>query len=138
MHILFALLLLGLSQLVLAQKHDYIWISGDSNTPATTTHGGITIDFNQKPVNAYYNHRDHNLFTTNSSICDSAGNLLFYTNGCVIAGADDVILENGDDINPGSSHTLWCINYEDGYAGGPQNSVNPTCAGYLWGILFVP
>ena len=47
-NILFALLLLP--QILFAQKHDYIWVSGDSNDPAITTHGGITIDFNQKPV----------------------------------------------------------------------------------------
>lgn len=116
-------LLLSFWEPAFSQKHDYIWVSGDGNTPATTTHGGITIDFNQKPVNAYYNYRNQNLFTTNSSICDSTGNLLFYTNGCVIAGADDEILENGDNINPGSSHTLWCVSYEDGYSGGPQNAV---------------
>jgi hypothetical protein len=120
-NILFALLLLP--QILYTQKHDYFWVSGDDNNLITTSHGGITIDFNQLPTLAYYNFRELNLFTTNSSICDTAGNLLFYTNGCAIAGADDEILENGDEINPGSSHNLWCDQYNDGYAGGPQNSL---------------
>jgi hypothetical protein len=98
-NILFALLLLP--QILFAQKHDYIWVSGDSNDPAITTHGGITIDFNQKPVNAYYNYRKMNMFICNASICDTAGNLVAYTNGCDIAGADDEIMENGEVINPG-------------------------------------
>jgi hypothetical protein len=49
--------------------------------------------------------------------------LLFYTNGCVIAGANDEILENGDNINPGNGHTLWCDTYNDGYSGGPAISL---------------
>ena len=121
-YILLLFALLG-HQEVFSQKHDYIWVSGDGNSTTSTNHGGITIDFNQQPPNAYYNYRKHNLFTTNSSICDSSGHLLFYTNGCVIAGTDDEVIENGDNINPGSSHNLWCFSYEDGYAGGPQNSV---------------
>ncbi|MBV6440549.1 MAG: T9SS C-terminal target domain-containing protein [Haliscomenobacteraceae bacterium CHB4] len=112
-----------LSEVLVAQKHDYVWVAGDGNTMKTTTHGGMTINFNQNPVDVYYNYREHNLFTTNTSICDTAGKLLFYTNGCVIAGAYDDVLENGDNINPGSSHTLWCEDYDDGYAGGPQNSL---------------
>lgn len=111
-----------LTQILHAQKHDYIWITGDDNQTHDTTYGGSLLDFNFNPVKASYHYRDLNMFTTNSSICDSAGNLLFYTNGCAIAGADDEILENGDNINPGSSHTLWCATYDDGYAGGPHNS----------------
>jgi hypothetical protein len=120
-NILFAFLLLP--QVFFAQKHDYIWVSGDSNDPAITTHGGITIDFNQKPVNAYYNYRKMNMFVCNASICDTAGNLLFYTNGCDIAGADDEILENGDEINPGYPHQLHCHQYNDGYASGIQSAL---------------
>jgi Secretion system C-terminal sorting domain len=105
------------------QKFDYIWITGDDNQTSDTTYGGGILDFNFNPPKANYHYRDHNMFTTNSSFCDTAGNLLFYTNGCVIAGADDELVENGDNINPGSSHTLWCMTYEDGYSGGQQSSI---------------
>ncbi|MFN0175034.1 MAG: T9SS type A sorting domain-containing protein [Saprospiraceae bacterium] len=106
-----------------AQKFDHIWVLGNENQTFDTTYGGSLLDFNFRPPKPTYHFREHNMFTTNSSICDSTGNLLFYTNGCVIAGADDEVLENGDNINPGSSHTLWCMTYDDGYAGGPGNSV---------------
>jgi hypothetical protein len=106
-----------------AQKHDYIWIMGDDNQLIDTTYGGGLLDFNFSPPQASYHYRDHNMYTTNSSICDSFGNLLFYTNGCVIAGADDEILENGEGINPGNAHSLWCDQYNDGYSGGPAASV---------------
>ncbi len=106
-----------------AQKFDYIWVTGDNNQISDTTYGGGLLDFNFSPPKASYHYREHNMFLTNSSICDSTGNLLFYTNGCVIAGADDEILENGEGINPGNAHSLWCDQYNDGYYGGPGNAL---------------
>ena len=108
--------------LAIAQKEDYVWITGDDNQLLDTTYGGGLLDFTFNPPKASYHYREHNMFTTNSSICDSAGNLLFYTNGCIIAGVDDEILENGDGINPGNAHNLWCEQYNDGYAGGIANA----------------
>ncbi|MFZ4783604.1 MAG: hypothetical protein ACOYLC_14930, partial [Armatimonadaceae bacterium] len=89
---------------VLGQKHDYIWISGDNNNTTTTTHGGMVLNFSQKPVSVYYNFRKINMFVCNASICDTAGNLIAYSNGCDIGGADDQIIENGEEINPGYLH----------------------------------
>ena len=80
------------------------------------------LDFNFNPPKASYHYREHDMFTTNSSMCDSSGNLLFYTNGCVIAGSDDITLENGNGINPGSGNNLWCVQYGDGYSGGIQSA----------------
>jgi hypothetical protein len=120
-NILFAFLLLP--QVFFAQKHDYIWVSGDSNDPAITTHGGIIIDFNQNPINAYYNYRKLNMFVCNASICDTSGNLVAYTNGCDIAGADDEIILNGENINPGYVHNLKCDQENDGYSSGIQSAV---------------
>ncbi|MEZ4941707.1 MAG: T9SS type A sorting domain-containing protein [Saprospiraceae bacterium] len=117
------LILLFCPPALFCQKHDYIWISGDSNTPATTTHGGITIDFNQKPVNAYYNYRELNMFICNASICDIAGQLMAYSNGCKIARANDEIFEDGDNINPGNVHQISCIQNKDGYASGIQSAL---------------
>jgi len=118
------LITLCVSQISLfAQKFDQIWVVGNENQTFDTTYGGGILDFNFNTPKASYHYREQNMFTTNSSICDTAGNLLFYTNGCVIAGADDEVLENGDNINPGSSHTLWCVTYKDGYSGGIQSSL---------------
>ena len=111
------------ASIISAQKFDYIWIMGDDNQTFDTTHGGSLLDFNLRPPKSEYHYREHNMYSTNSSICDSTGNLLFYTNGCVIAGADDEVLGNGDNINPGSSHALWCDTYDSGYSGGPAMSL---------------
>jgi hypothetical protein len=109
--------------LLLAQKHDYIWIAGRQNFPNITTHGGMVIDFKQKPVSVYYNYRNINMFVCNASICDTAGNLIAYSNGCEIGGADDQIIENGEEINPGYLHQLRCVQYDDGYGSGIQSAV---------------
>ena len=106
-----------------AQRESYIWVLGNQNQLSDTTFGGSIVDFNFHPPKVTYHFREQDMYTTNSSICDSIGKLLFFTNGCVIAGADDEVLENGENINPGTSHTLWCETYNDGYAGGPANSL---------------
>jgi len=110
-------------EFITAQKFDHIWVTGNQNNPSNPILGGGLLDFNFSPPQASYHYREHNMYTNNSSICDTAGNLLFYTNGCVIAGADDEILENGQGINPGNAHLLWCEQYGTGYAGGPGASV---------------
>lgn len=112
-----------LFQSLTAQKHDYVWVTGDDNQLIDTTYGGSTIDFNFNPVKAYYNYRELNMFVCNSSICDTAGNLMFYTNGCDIAGADDEIIENGETINPGEVHQLKCDQENSGYAAGYQSTL---------------
>jgi len=101
-----------------AQKYDYVWLAGGDNNPSITFLGGATIDFKQEPLKPVYHYRPHNLFTSNASISDSNGNLLFYTNGCVVAGADDAVLPNGDSINPGWAHFRFCEELNRGYGGG--------------------
>lgn len=105
-----------------AQKHDFVWVTGDNNQTFDTTHGGLIIDFNFNPPHKYYNYRELNFRTCNASICDSAGNLLFYTNGCSIAGTDDEIIENGEGLNPGNVYQQQCVQY-NWYNSGYQSSL---------------
>jgi len=84
-----------------AQKHDYIWLTGYSSIPGNMEYGGSVIDFNMDPPDLYYEFREMNLQRTNASICDTAGNLLFYTNGIFIANAIHEQMENGGGLNPG-------------------------------------
>lgn len=106
-----------------AQKHDYVWIIGDNNTPTTTSHGGAVIDFNQNPRAIYYDYRYLNMFTTNASICDSFGRLIAYSNGCDIAGTNDVKLTNGIGINQGEIYDKSCIQDKRGYPAGYQSAL---------------
>jgi hypothetical protein len=123
MKYLIVLCTMYVSTALYAQKHDYVWVIGDDNQTADTTHGGATIDFNQLPVEAKYHYREINMFMTNASICDTSGKLLFYTNGCDIAGADDEILFNGSDINPGAYHDILCDDIGRGYTAGYPSAV---------------
>jgi hypothetical protein len=110
-----------------SQKHDYVWVSGDDNETADslTGFGGNLIDFNQIPVKTTFHRRKANMYTTNASICDTSGNLLFYTNGCNVFGSDDEIIENGEVINPGTMWTVFCVNYNDGYTGRENSLILP-------------
>ncbi|MFQ5447627.1 MAG: hypothetical protein ACE5FF_11910, partial [Saprospiraceae bacterium] len=49
---------------------------------------------------------------TNTSISNKEGELLFYTNGIVVADATHQVMENGDSLNPGQTAYAW---YEYGY-----------------------
>jgi PKD repeat protein len=95
------LIILSFSTIVKSQKHDAVWLLGYSSNPELTYFGGTVIDFNTTPSDIYYEYRDMNLRQVNASICDTAGNLLFYTNGIYIANALNEPMENGMGLNPG-------------------------------------
>lgn len=106
-----------------AQKEDYIWVIGDSNDPNTTAHGGMVIDFNHHSPIVDYHYRTVNFRECNASICNSNGELLFYTNGCAIANYNDQILPNGDSLNTGYVHDVRCDQWNTGYAAGHPSVV---------------
>ncbi|MBP6828040.1 MAG: T9SS type A sorting domain-containing protein [Saprospiraceae bacterium] len=107
----FLFALIAIPTVIFSQKYDYIWVTGDNNDPLDTTKGGSVINFHFTPPKKNYDYRELNFRTCNISICDTAGNLMFYSNGCDIAGADDEILENGETINPGYVHQIRCDQY---------------------------
>lgn len=81
----FALVFLFLNPSI-AQKHDYIWLSGyDSHVGFDTSwgfyFGKSVLDFHYTPLQVSYDSLEMNFDATNASFCDSGGNMLFYTNG---------------------------------------------------------
>ncbi|HRK79880.1 MAG TPA: PKD domain-containing protein [Saprospiraceae bacterium] len=82
------------------QKHDYVWLLGGNN-PTIPEWAGTTIDFYTDPPDLYYEFRQINYSQANASICDTAGNLLFYTNGIYIANALNEPMENGTGLAAG-------------------------------------
>jgi len=86
----------------LAQKHDNVWLFGYDNNPNDPNFGGTTIDFNFNPSDIYYEYREMNFGVTNVSICDTAGNLLFYTNGVYIANSIGEPMMNGTGLDYGT------------------------------------
>ncbi|MBN8685057.1 MAG: T9SS type A sorting domain-containing protein [Chitinophagales bacterium] len=102
-----------------AQKYDYVWLAGDDNSINNNMHGGILFNFNRTPVTVHYRYREHNFFKSNASISDSSGNLLMYSNGCIIADSSDSVISNGEDINLGSNaFDIFCNQNSEGYGGG--------------------
>jgi hypothetical protein len=94
------ILAVNLFNAVFAQKHDYIWVLGHN--------GGTNIDFNDTPPNIYFADRPTVMHVTNAIMSDISGQLLFYTNGCNIYAKNNKIMENGQDINPGTLHNEFC------------------------------
>ncbi len=110
------LFLLFVSSTCYAQiKHDYVWVLGDLPSQNDSAFGGTDINFNDNSVDINYANRVLDIELTNASISDSAGNLLFYTNGCFVANREHEIINNSL-INPGEAHDAQCgENGDDGY-----------------------
>ncbi|NUQ26866.1 MAG: hypothetical protein HUU34_23225, partial [Saprospiraceae bacterium] len=89
-----------------SQKYDYVWLMGQ-NSQMTIEHSGTIIDFSALPPDISYEFRDMNFLQVNASICDTAGNLLFYTNGIYIANALGEPMQNGFGLNPGPHAETW-------------------------------
>lgn len=104
---LYVIVLIGcLSSNLSAQREDHMWLFGwepyDINDPvliADSTWGSTNIDFNFDPPMIYYDSvRLNDLSATNASICSGdEGELLLYSNGQAIYGADHTTIE--DTIN---------------------------------------
>ena len=63
--------------------------------------GGINMDFSGGTLSMSLHSRVMNFNTTVGAICDSTGNLLFYSNGIWIANAQNDTMINGSGLNPG-------------------------------------
>ncbi|MCX6290712.1 MAG: hypothetical protein NT126_02995, partial [Bacteroidetes bacterium] len=94
---LFFLLLLLLLQSALGQNRNNVWMLGGAIAP---TYPKFGIDFNSGVVDTFSVFRGINFFITNASICDTTGELLFYTNGDYIENRNHSRLLNSTNFNP--------------------------------------
>ena len=117
------ILLLCFPSLISAQKFDNIWTIGHDYDVSDSVNKGTIINFSSNPPQTLEVTQSINFHTSAGSMSDSSGNLLFFTNGCDIAGADGEILPGGDGLNPGYAHALRCDNWNLGYAGGHPNII---------------
>ncbi|MBK6640353.1 MAG: hypothetical protein IPG39_03540 [Bacteroidetes bacterium] len=104
-----ALILLSLNlQFAKAQKQGNIWMGGGN--------GGI--NFNSDTTVSFFR-PDNSIFgRTSASICDTNGNLLFYTNGFRIFNSSYSVIQNGDSLNIGDY-----ISFNYGYMVTPDGAV---------------
>ncbi|MBK6481621.1 MAG: T9SS type A sorting domain-containing protein [Chitinophagaceae bacterium] len=89
----------------LAQNQDAIWLLSINSINIDDKCG---IDFNVLPADTFIDYRKLGFIITNASICDTSGNILFYTNGIYVANRDHDTLWNSGNFNPGyASDYYW-------------------------------
>jgi hypothetical protein len=109
-----------LSNIIIAQKFDYIWL-WTSNTSSDPGIESNVVNFNNGTRTVSKDTTLVDLDQVNNTICDKDGKLLFYFNGCNVVGADHALIENGDSIN----YSDWWAsisNCKSGYTG-PGNTL---------------
>jgi len=94
--------LIIVSHSIYSQKEDYVWIFGYDSNLYTAGNESYIFDYNKgSSPDGISNVIPLWIRGNNASICDSEGNLLFYTNGCHVADANHMIMPNGSGINDG-------------------------------------
>lgn len=88
-------------------NRDHIWLFGYDSYSMYEGFGRTVIDFNQSIPKIYREDRDMEFNVSCASICDTDGDLLFYTNGIYIANAEHGQMENGDEINSEVGTLSW-------------------------------
>ena len=107
---LLALILLLVNSLAGQEKRGYQWIIGYDSSSLDSIGEAILLNFNEKPVSIskITSVDNFHMEGSNTSICDKEGNLLFYSNGCLVVNAAGEVMENGDTINPGFLQDYFC------------------------------
>ncbi|MEO0311276.1 MAG: hypothetical protein RIQ89_933, partial [Bacteroidota bacterium] len=80
-----------------AQNRDKVWMLG------FYANQNMGISFDNGSVDTFSLIRDLGFFITNASICDTAGNLLFYTNGQLLYNRFHQPMLNSSNFNPGTA-----------------------------------
>ncbi len=89
-------------------KRDFVWIFGRGGWLNDTTNN-VYLNFSTDSLQlSYEKHVGQNFYQTNASICDTAGNLLFYSNGCVISDTNSTYIPGADTINKGVRWSTYC------------------------------
>lgn len=93
-----------------AQVHypDEWWPTGFNEYPDTPSYGNAWIHFQDGTPSVHPANLNMNFEAAVAVASDTLGNVLFYSNGCSIRGADGILLENGEDLNPGELHDWVC------------------------------
>lgn len=82
------------------------WIFGRNGFPPYLS--GALLDFNGDSLQVTGLNKPMQLEASCAIMCDAAGQLLFYSNGCYIANASHQMMVNGDSIGQGYLATSFC------------------------------
>ena len=112
---------------IFAQKHDNVWMFGAHNVFSPDSIFAINIvDFSNNVPEVTFTDIEYDFRGTDQPMCDSSGELLYYSNGLNIYDASHQLMLNGDSINPG----YWANNTLIGYPV-PVGSFNIRAPGHL-------
>ncbi|HMG16364.1 MAG TPA: T9SS type A sorting domain-containing protein, partial [Saprospiraceae bacterium] len=103
--------LTGLTLSLSAQYKTDTWFFGylePGNTDRDTVYT-LQLKDNQRIIKP--SKTPHSFEASYASISDTAGHLLLYTNGCMIADSSNNIIPNGDGLNPGPMASELCGHY---------------------------
>ncbi|MHC1706545.1 MAG: T9SS type A sorting domain-containing protein [Bacteroidales bacterium] len=85
-------------------KRDYTWVFGSNYNDFNTEY---TIDFDSGFFATHLFHHDIHLWANNASISDTAGHILFFSNGQQIVNKNGDIMDNGDAIVTSGYYNYW-------------------------------
>lgn len=108
---------------LIAQKEDFNWLLGDVNYD-DSLYATANINFNNSPISIEYIDKNPGFNFVSSSLSDSLGNLVCFTNGTHIFNSNFEIIENGNDIQPSSD-------YPFGFIGTQSTVMLPIASGYV-------
>ena len=86
-----------------------LWMGGYASWAGPPS-GGVDLQFLSGSLELYFEERDIGFFRTNSNITNSAGELLFSSNGTFVANALGDTMVNGSGLNP----SWYTSQYPDG------------------------
>jgi len=102
MRVLTFIVAIALSQAGFGQnRHDGKWILEDGNIMSFDSNLMTLSVISWEPVSL-------SAGSYCSNICDSQGNLLFYTGGCYVLNKDHDMMQNGDSITSDYALLYWC------------------------------
>ncbi len=103
------LLMISLSS-VGQSKRDYNWLTANNSTLSPGIEGLLLNFDGDKLTKDTLNDMPVRFLSNNANISDDDGNLLFYTNGCMVVNRNHEIMENGEGISDGIALELFLNN----------------------------
>ena len=115
-------MLCSISEL-LAQKYDQNWLIGSKYNNTDTFNNNLLSFIDDSVFVIQLKSKCNFVHSFNLTFSDYNGNLLFYTDGSNIYDANNILLENGNNINKGAIADIFC---SDGYPSNQAGIILPT------------
>ncbi|MGB3079213.1 MAG: T9SS type A sorting domain-containing protein [Saprospiraceae bacterium] len=97
-------------------RGDYNWQLGLDSSPTGNPYpSSIELNFNNNKITIDTFYRSMSMLDFNTSLSDSEGQLLLYSNGCQIRDGGHKYILGSNNLNPGSVNDEWCLQNRIGY-----------------------